>query len=64
MLPKGHVKTIDDWHWASAEGGSHVKTNIFEQTIDNRETHRWRPNIFELPKEQRTSALDKLAGDA
>lgn len=60
MLPKGHVRTLDDWHEATGEASSHVKTNIFEQTATTREHFRWIPSVFELPKDQMAKALDVL----
>jgi len=51
-LPTGHVRDIDDWHEADAESSQHTKTNAFEHTTITREHFRWRPNLFELPKDQ------------
>ncbi|MGO9297274.1 MAG: hypothetical protein ACLP52_25915 [Streptosporangiaceae bacterium] len=56
-LPEGHVRTIDDWHEAHAETGSHVRTNTFEHTTITREHIRWIPSLFELPKDQLGKAL-------
>ena len=57
VLPKGHVKTRDDWHEGFADTGTHVKTSIYEVTTTSHEHIRWAPNLFELPKEALTKEL-------
>jgi hypothetical protein len=52
-LPKGHVKSLDDWHSADVESATRQTTRTYEVRTSQRETVRWRPNSFEVPRSPR-----------
>jgi hypothetical protein len=62
-LPKGHCKTMDDWHECTAELLDVAKTNTYHTTRTAREVTRWRPNPFDIENvEERKKEIDRLVG--